>query len=65
MARNNFLFFTGNIDSTFVLDSNCSILSNISLERIEVNIQVYWDAGSGRPKMMKVTDFCFFNNVFT
>ena len=34
---------------TLVLLSNCSILNNISLDRIEVKIHVYFEALSGMP----------------
>ena len=35
------LFWVAKMETTLVLVRSCSILSNISLERMEVNIQVY------------------------
>ena len=41
------------METTLVLVRSCSIFSNISLERMEVNIQVYWEASPGIPDHRK------------
>ena len=51
------------METTLVRDNSCSIFSNISLVKIEVNIQVYLEAFSGTPTIIGGSRFeIIYNN---